>query len=104
VNDLSMTELEYSSDDVEHGSDRPAHIHRQSPKMVITRTPLRISFAGGGTDLPDFYQLDDGAVLSTAVDKYVYVTVKRHSEIFNEPIRLNYSRTEQVNTIGGNRE
>ncbi|MBV9221119.1 MAG: GHMP kinase, partial [Methylobacteriaceae bacterium] len=38
--------------------------------------------------------------MSAAVDKYVYVTVKRHSKIFNEPIRLNYSRTEQVNTVG----
>lgn len=67
--------------------------------MVVTRTPLRVSFAGGGTDLPEFYEVEEGAVLSAAVDKYVYVTVKRHSEIFNEPIRLNYSRTEQVNAI-----
>ncbi len=67
--------------------------------MVMTQTPMRISFAGGGTDLPDFYNVDTGAVLSAAVDKYVYVTVKRHSELFNEPIRLNYSLTEQVNTI-----
>jgi D-glycero-alpha-D-manno-heptose-7-phosphate kinase len=71
----------------------------RSPAVVMTRTPLRVSFAGGGTDLPDFYELDGGAVLSAAVDKYVYVTVKRHSDIFNEPIRVNYSRTEQVNTI-----
>ena len=67
--------------------------------MVVTQTPLRISFAGGGTDLPDFYDVETGAVLSAAVDKYVYVTVKRHGELFNEPIRLNYSRTEQVNTV-----
>jgi D-glycero-alpha-D-manno-heptose-7-phosphate kinase len=67
--------------------------------IVVTRTPLRVSFAGGGTDLPEFYEIDDGAVLSAAVDKYVYVIVKRHSEIFNEPIRINYSRTEQVNTV-----
>ncbi len=74
--------------------------HRgRPPNIVVTRTPLRVSFAGGGTDLPEFYQVEDGAVLSAAVDKYVYVTVKRHSELFNEPIRLNYSRTEQVNTI-----
>jgi D-glycero-alpha-D-manno-heptose-7-phosphate kinase len=70
-----------------------------APKMIVTRTPLRVSFAGGGTDLPEFYEREEGAVLSAAVDKYVYVTVKRHSEIFNEPIRLNYSRTEQVNSI-----
>lgn len=69
------------------------------PSMVTTRTPLRVSFAGGGTDLPDFYDVEYGAVISAAVDKYVYVTVKRHSELFNEPIRLNYSRTEQVNAI-----
>ncbi|MGH8336508.1 MAG: hypothetical protein ACRETL_06775, partial [Gammaproteobacteria bacterium] len=71
-----------------------------SPAMVVTRTPLRVSFAGGGTDLPDFYEAETGAVLSTAVNKYVYVTVKRHSELFNEPIRLNYSITEQVNSVG----
>jgi D-glycero-alpha-D-manno-heptose-7-phosphate kinase len=67
--------------------------------MVVTQTPMRISFAGGGTDLPDFYDVETGAVLSATVDKYVYVTVKRHSALFNEPIRLNYSRTEQVNAI-----
>jgi D-glycero-alpha-D-manno-heptose-7-phosphate kinase len=70
-----------------------------SNSIVITRTPLRVSFAGGGTDLPEFYEVEEGAVLSATVDKYVYVTVKRHSDIFNEPIRLNYSRTEQVNSI-----
>src|SRR5271170_2100634 len=87
---------------------RPYHERRSSsqdggeiaPKVIVTRTPLRISFAGGGTDLPEFYEVEEGAVLSAAVDKYVYVTVKRHSELFNEPIRLNYSRTEQVNAIG----
>src|SRR5947208_5528419 len=75
--------------------------YRERPTdLVVTRTPLRVSFAGGGTDLPEFYDVEEGAVLSAAVDKYVYVTVKRHSRIFNEPIRINYSRTEQVNTVG----
>ena len=85
---------------------RPYHERRSWPcdegsglRTIVTRTPLRISFAGGGTDLPEFYEVEEGAVLSAAVDKYVYVTVKRHSELFNEPIRLNYSRTEQVNSI-----
>lgn len=68
--------------------------------VIVTRTPLRVSFAGGGTDLPDFYKRDEGAVFSTAIDKYVYVTVKRHSELFLEPVRINYSKTEQVNNIG----
>ncbi|MHC2437158.1 D-glycero-alpha-D-manno-heptose-7-phosphate kinase [Bradyrhizobium sp. USDA 4451] len=78
---------------------RPAYASWRPTDIVMTRTPLRISFAGGGTDLPEFYEVEEGAVLSAAVDKYVYVTVKRHSDLFNEPIRLNYSRTEQVNTI-----
>lgn len=64
--------------------------------IVMTRTPLRVSFAGGGTDLPDFYERKDGAVLSTAINKYIYVTVKRHGTIFNEAIRLNYSTSERV--------
>jgi D-glycero-alpha-D-manno-heptose-7-phosphate kinase len=71
----------------------------QPPRIVVTRTPLRVSFAGGGTDLADFYEQDYGAVFSAAIDKYIFVTVKRHSELFNEPIRINYSATEQVDTI-----
>ena len=67
--------------------------------LIVTRTPLRISFAGGGTDLADFYERDYGAVLSTAIDKYIYVTVKPHSPLFNEPIRLNYSKSEEVHRI-----
>jgi len=67
--------------------------------LVVSRTPLRISLTGGGTDLAAFYERDHGAVLSTAIDKYIWVTVKRHSEIFDEPIRLNYSKTEQVNRV-----
>ncbi len=69
------------------------------PKIVVTRTPLRVSFAGGGTDLPGFYEQDYGAVFSTAIDKYIHVTVKRHNELFHEPIRINYSVTEQVDTV-----
>jgi D-glycero-alpha-D-manno-heptose-7-phosphate kinase len=74
-------------------------LSRAMPSLVITRTPLRISFAGGGTDLAAFYEREHGAVLSTALDKYIYVTVKRHGEIFNEKIRLNYSKSEQVEKI-----
>jgi len=74
-----------------------AHLH--DPGVIMTRTPLRVSFAGGGTDLPDFYERDYGAVFSTAIDKYIYVTVKRHGAVFNEAIRLNYSRSEQVNRV-----
>jgi D-glycero-alpha-D-manno-heptose-7-phosphate kinase len=67
--------------------------------FMMTRTPLRISLAGGGTDIADFYEHEYGGVFSTAIDKYVYVTVKRHSDLFFEPIRINYSKTEQVNTL-----
>ncbi len=72
----------------------------RSPRIVVTRTPLRVSFAGGGTDLAGFYEQDYGAVFSTAIDKYIFVTVKRHNELFNEPIRINYSTTEQVDEVG----
>lgn len=70
-----------------------------SPGVIVTRTPLRISFAGGGTDLPAFCNHEYGAVLSSAVDKYLYVTVKRHSLLFGEAFRLNYSETEQVGSV-----
>jgi len=65
--------------------------------MIISKTPLRISFGGGGTDLPSFYKNHDyGAVLSTAINRYIYVIVKSHSDIFDEHIRLNYSEVERV--------
>ncbi len=67
--------------------------------MIVTRTPLRVSFVGGGTDLPAFYEQEGGRVLSTAIDHYVWVTVKRHNELFFEPIRINYSTSEQVDRI-----
>jgi D-glycero-alpha-D-manno-heptose-7-phosphate kinase len=67
--------------------------------FIMTRTPLRVSFAGGGTDLADFYERETGVVLSTAINQYIYVTVKRHGSVFNELIRLNYSKSEQVHTI-----
>ena len=69
-----------------------------APSIVVTKTPLRVSFAGGGTDLPGFYEREYGAVLSTTIDKFLYVTVKRHGALF-EPIRLNYSETELVERV-----
>jgi D-glycero-alpha-D-manno-heptose-7-phosphate kinase len=64
------------------------------PRLVTTMTPLRMSFVGGGSDISDFYLYDNGAVLSTAIDKYIYVTVKGHSPLFEEAYRINYSVTE----------
>jgi D-glycero-alpha-D-manno-heptose-7-phosphate kinase len=68
-------------------------------RAVTTITPLRISFAGGGTDIPSFYELHGGAVVSSTIDQYVYVTVKRHSPLFGEMYRLNYSKTEHVSAL-----
>jgi len=64
--------------------------------MVISRTPLRISFAGGGTDIRSFYELEEGAVVSSAIDKFVYVIVK---ERFDKKIYLNYSKKEIVDSV-----
>lgn len=65
--------------------------------MIITRTPLRISFAGGGSDLPAFYEQEQGAVVSTAIDKYIYITVNPK---FDHRIRASYSITEIVDSVG----
>ncbi len=64
--------------------------------MIITRTPLRISFVGGGTDLPAFYRQEPGAVISTAIDKYIYITVNPK---FDAKIRASYSVTEIVDSV-----
>ena len=66
---------------------------------VTTAAPLRISFVGGGTDLPVFYERQMGAVLSTAIDKRIYVTVKRMGQLYATSYRLNYSITENVDSI-----
>ena len=64
--------------------------------MIITRTPFRISFVGGGTDLRDFYQIEPGAVVTTAINKYMYIVV---NERFDDTIRVSYSRTEIVKDV-----
>ena len=64
--------------------------------MIISRTPLRVSFSGGGTDLEDFYLSEPGAVVGTAIKKYVYITV---SERFDNTIRVSYSKTEIVSRV-----
>ena len=63
--------------------------------MILVRTPLRMSFVGGGSDLPSYYKKMGGAVLSTSVDKYMYVTVNQK---FDNNIRLSYSVTENENS------
>ncbi len=61
--------------------------------MILSRTPLRMSFVGGGSDLLAYYQDEVGAVLSTSIDKYMYVCVNKK---FDGRIRLSYSKTEDV--------
>lgn len=67
--------------------------------MIISKTPLRVSFFGGGTDIPRYYEKYGGRVISTTIDKYLYVTLKTQSEFFNEKYRLNYFNTEVTSTI-----
>ncbi len=65
--------------------------------MIISRTPFRVSFAGGGSDLPSFYRRSTGAVLSTSIDKYMYIAIHPYFE--KDKIQLKYSKTEQVSSI-----
>ena len=70
-----------------------------SETLVITRTPHRVGFLGGGTDIPEVSGQIGGAVLSAAINKYVYVTVKRHGGLFEERFRLQYSSTESCRAV-----
>ena len=64
--------------------------------MIIVQTPLRISLSGGGTDLREYYKIDGGCVISTAIDKYTFVIVK---ERFDDKIYVDYSRKEIVDNV-----
>jgi D-glycero-alpha-D-manno-heptose-7-phosphate kinase len=64
--------------------------------MIITRSPLRISLGGGGTDLPSYYRHNDGHIVTAAIDKYVYVNVSRP---FQKGIILKYSKLEKVESV-----
>lgn len=65
--------------------------------MIITRTPFRISFFGGGSDFEEFYNQSEGAVLSTTINKYMYVS--SHYFFYEDKIRVKYSQTETVTNI-----
>lgn len=64
--------------------------------MIISRTPMRISFAGGGSDLAVYYKRGYGSVVSTAIDKYIYITVNKK---FDDLIRVSYSKAELVKSV-----
>jgi D-glycero-alpha-D-manno-heptose-7-phosphate kinase len=64
--------------------------------MIIVQTPIRVSLFGGGTDFPAYFRSEGGCVLSTAIDKYVFVTIKKR---FDDLVRVGYTRTELVNDV-----
>ena len=67
--------------------------------MIITQTPFRMSFFGGGTDFPGFYREHGGAVLSTTLDKYCYVNVRHLPRFFDYTTELSYAKTERVTDV-----
>lgn len=69
--------------------------------MIISKTPLRVSFLGGGTDYPDYFtRYGEGAVLGMTIDKHIYVTVSKfYSSLFDYSIRLSYSKIECVKSV-----
>jgi D-glycero-alpha-D-manno-heptose-7-phosphate kinase len=64
--------------------------------VIIVQTPLRISFFGGGTDFPSYFLNEGGCVLSSAINKFIFVTIK---ERFDDKLRIGYTRTEIVDTV-----
>ena len=67
--------------------------------MIISRTPYRISFFGGGTDYPEWYKKFGGEVISTSINKYVYISVRNLPEFFKHKYRILYSKDEQVQKL-----
>ena len=67
--------------------------------MIITKTPFRMSFFGGGTDMEDYFRENSGAVLSTTFDKYCYVNVRHLPRFFDYSTELSYSKTERVTDV-----
>lgn len=68
-------------------------------RKIISRTPVRISFFGGGTDYPDYYLRYPGAALGTTIDKYTYVSINDLSPFFDYKLRLSYSKIELVKAM-----
>jgi D-glycero-alpha-D-manno-heptose-7-phosphate kinase len=68
--------------------------------MIISKTPLRVSFLGGGTDYPEYFRDRGGAVLGTAIDKFIYVSVSRfYSRLFDYSVRISYRKVECVSDV-----
>ena len=67
--------------------------------MIITKTPYRISFFGGGTDYPEWFKNHSGSVISTTIDKYCYINLRNLPPFFNYKYRLRYFKKEEVKKI-----
>ena len=67
--------------------------------MIIARTPFRISFFGGGTDYPDWYKENGGAVLCTSINKFSYITARYLPPFFDYKYRIRYYQREETKTI-----
>ena len=68
-------------------------------RRVISRTPVRISFFGGGTDYPAYFSRLPGATLGTTIDKYTYISINTLSDFFEYKLRISYSKIELVNEL-----
>lgn len=75
------------------------NLTKRGPYMIITKTPFRMSFFGGGTDIAQFYQKHGGAVISTTFDKYCYVSVRHLPPYFHYTNEIVYSKTERVTDV-----
>jgi D-glycero-alpha-D-manno-heptose-7-phosphate kinase len=64
--------------------------------MIIVQTPLRVSFFGGGTDFPSYFRSEGGCVLTSAIDKYIFVTIKRR---YDPKLRIGYTQTEMIDSV-----
>jgi D-glycero-alpha-D-manno-heptose-7-phosphate kinase len=67
--------------------------------MIISKTPVRISFFGGGSDYPDYFKVHGGAVLSTSIDKYIFITVRKANSFSEFKYKISYSKLENCKSI-----
>jgi len=75
------------------------HHNKKKGGIIITRTPFRISFLGGGTDFPDYFNRKKSIVLGTAINKYTYVTINSLERLMEKRFRISYSKLEMVDEI-----
>src|SRR5437016_4230749 len=78
------------------GCRRAALQHAEEKRLIITRSPLRISLGGGGTDLPSYYRQHEGFLIAATIDKYVYITL---NQTFVPDLAVRYSQLERVTTV-----